>query len=465
MVELDQEIKPLEVIKELTERFKGPDCAHRALVNYSFQLDPNGGMKLSETLSHGYPGLVVLYSALDAAFPSENWDIITHQYILLIKKQIESEGIHEFSLFGGLTGSCFSILYASKQKRRYQKLLKTLNNHLVVEVRKTLFPRIYEKISLGLPSHMSWLDLMSGITGVGAYLLCDPDDSQNVDLLSQVLSILVQITKDIQVGSHLVPGWYTPQHYQFIESDKKIYPKGNFNMGISHGVSGFLSLMSLASIQGVEVPGQIAAMKKMADWLLSKKREDKQGQSYWSDRIAFEEELGKGETSTYFTADAWCYGSAGVCRSLYLAGKCMDRKDLVQVSHEGFLSILNRSDINWNLHTSSFCHGYSGLLTLFQLMGRDLGCKKIQEAISPIRTKILAGYSSDCLVGFKDMEPNMKNQFVLNKSMESHGPPKMIATEKIGLLDGATGILLALLSTETGDLSWARPFLIEGEKG
>ena len=44
-------------------------------------------------------------------------------------------------------------------------------------------------------------------------------------------------------------------------------PEGNLNCGVAHGAPGSLALMSLALTEGVEVRGQVDAMRRMADWL------------------------------------------------------------------------------------------------------------------------------------------------------------------------------------------------------
>jgi class I lanthipeptide synthase len=48
-------------------------------------------------------------------------------------------------------------------------------------------------------------DLINGITGLGAYLMHRRHDHQ---LLREVLTYLVRLTRPIRVGAHMLPGWW-----------------------------------------------------------------------------------------------------------------------------------------------------------------------------------------------------------------------------------------------------------------
>lgn len=444
-------------IKEIAYRMSDPEKVVE-LVSLPSNINPSTSqlswMPLS--LSHGYPGLLLLFATLDQCFPEDNWDKISHQYVLKIKEVIEKEGVSDFSIFGGLSGVCFAIEQASRKKTRYQKLLGNLENYLIEGVKKDFFPLLEEKIFLGLPARMDTYDAISGVTGIGSYFLRDKASASGMTFIKKIIELLIGLCRDIRVGGQLVPGWYVPSHFQFLQHDKKIYPKGNFNLGLAHGATGILAFLSICLLNGIELPGQTETIEKIARWLQVNKRVNQWG-DYWVDHIAFEKQADHSDSP--FIYDAWCYGSAGVVRALYLAGKALDAPEILQTAQSGFNAIENRIQQEMSgLNSPTFCHGYAGLLLMTYLMSRDLNSPSWSQLRDQLLQKLFSFYRETYPFGFKDFEPLFGDQFILNQLDQA----KMIEIDKVGVLEGVSGILLSLISCISNKTDWALPFLIEG---
>ncbi|MDR3624201.1 MAG: lanthionine synthetase C family protein [Chlamydiales bacterium] len=390
------------------------------------------------SLSHGYPSLVLLFACLDELFPDEGWDKAAHTNIIKIKESIEMQGLSNLSLFSGLSGICFAIDAASRNKTRYQKFIQTLHTYLINQISKSYFNQIEEKVTLGLPIHPELWEIISGLSGIGIYCLKAIDNEDIYNLLTKILSSLVKLATHIEIGGHKIPAWYHPSYYQFIDQDKITFPFGNFNLGMAHGIAGVMALLSIAKLNGISVKDQEYALKYFSNWLLSKKIV-KNGSISWPDRISFQEEITHSKTKTG-TMNAWCYGTAGVARSLYLCGKAIDSKTIQEEAIAAFESM---SDVP---KSPTFCHGIAGLLTLTDLMAIDSRSFQLKQRVEFLKSHLLDTYKEDRPIGFWDLELTTSNTEPQER-------------EKIGLLDGCVGVLLTLLGPEVYP-KWQPLFLI-----
>jgi lantibiotic biosynthesis protein len=440
----------LDLVKELASRMRNPDWIEEQVMANPNRQD----LWHPLSLSHGYPGILVLFSTLDKIFPEEGWDQQAHLLVLKIKEALEAGKLGSFSLFGGLAGCCFAIQSASRGKTRYQKLIERLSEQLFNKAGPIYLERLKEKIDLGLPSHSDLYDPISGVSGIALYALHNRDYPPALSFLAGVLKFCIDFTKEIKIGSYKLPGWYVPRHYQFTENDKQNYPKGNFNLGLAHGICGILGLLSIALINGVVLDGQREAIEKITRWLIAKSKKT-EGISYWMNRVDFEEELlGIEPKNMDSSMEGWCYGTPGVSRTLYLAGKALGDKNLEKLALESFLGVFQRIDLKTAFITPTFCHGTAGLLTITGLMARDTASIELKKRVSDLENEVLSHYHSNYQFGFKDREVNLFDRSGLNKVVE---------IDKVGMLDGVTGILLSLISARTQYFGWTQPFLIEGE--
>lgn len=451
--------RTLELIKAIAYKLKDPDFV-RNTVFYGNKQEKRPVAWQPVSLSHGYPSVILLMSTLERLFPEESWGIIVHSYILKTKDAIEEGLTSGFSLFSGLAGACFAIRNASMDNTRYQRLLKSLESHLLENLDPFYFKPIKEKLNLKIPVPAELYDVISGLIGIGIYFLSQPSNNLVSEALDQIVRICISLTDDIQIGSNKVPGWYIPSHYQFTEEDKRLFPKGNFNLGMAHGASGLVAFLSLVSLQGFKNVNLLQAIDKLAKWIRSKKRV-KNNIVYWPNRISYEEEISNC-TFQDSSMQAWCYGTAGVCRALYLAGKALNCRNMQDEAVDSILNMGEHLSSSQQMKSPTFCHGIAGLLTVAHLMGRDEGHVSLLSLREKLKANLLNFYSAEAPLGFRDHEIILADTLQLT-NIENFADLfySIIQVDKIGILDGSTGVLLTLLCCELDISFWAIPFLIE----
>lgn len=405
------------------------------------------------SLSHGFPALVSFYAHLDAHFPDQKWDLAAHEYVLQIAASIESDGIHDYSLFGGLSGICWALLQASKNKTRYQKLLQTLNKELVEAVNNYYLLPMKEDVQKKIPSGVQLYDLIQGIVGIGSYMLQDMHHPLFYETLISVTHTLIERCRLIDVEGYRVPGWYVPNSFQFTEQDIQLFPKGNFNLGLAHGVPGILSFLAIAYAQGICLDHQVETMQYIAEWLINKNCGDKNAPR-WRDRVSFEEETGNIPSKATMHRDAWCYGTPGVARSLYLAGQALNDHSLKQFATQAFKMIFHRSEDEWGLISPTFCHGIVGLLAVTHRMAQDTDDPILIAQTVHLKQKLINSFDTALPFGFQDLEPLTFQKGALKLDY--------MGVNKAGLLEGAAGIGLGLLGISRNNAVWDTPFLING---
>ncbi|MSS62725.1 lanthionine synthetase C family protein [Velocimicrobium porci] len=379
------------------------------------------------TLSHGIPGLCMLYAELNERFPKENWNEIGHQYLEKVALNLSETGIQSISMFSGVAGIGLAAVSLSEKFQNYKKFLFNINHFLLER-----FFYYIENITFNHGAFISFYDAIEGITGILNYLLIYKKQDEYYKGIEKGISALLELSRTIVVQGENVPGWYVPSKYQFSEIESEIYPNGNFNTSLSHGIAGPMTVLSKMILEGIEIEGQKEAIKRMADFLLEFKSFDK-NRVFWKGQISFEEykEHVVSEKNV-IRRDAWCYGTPGICYALVCAGKALQDKQLIESS----LKILKDSigDIR-GIFSPTFCHGYAGvyqiLLSLEELIGKEyfIG-EKIQ-----LKKKIYEFYKKDYIYGFYNVEIDDKNG-------------KLKDYDSIGFLDGCIGTCLALLDGE-----------------
>ncbi|MGB8701983.1 MAG: lanthionine synthetase C family protein, partial [Thermosynechococcaceae cyanobacterium] len=223
---------------------------------------------LPYSVAQGDAGLAIMSAYLDSCFPEESWDITGHHYLQEAARAAEAQVGIQIGLFSGLSGLAFAAWSLSRSGTRYNKLL--------TQIEEILLPQTMDQASSlsrykGLSVHQ--FDLISGITGVGAYLLSRRDQVGTSAALRAILSSLVELSQ-AEAG---LPRWHTPAHLISDETMQRFYPNGNLNCGLAHGIPGPLALMALAQSCGVEVAGLSEAIERLARWLSQNHLEDPWG--------------------------------------------------------------------------------------------------------------------------------------------------------------------------------------------
>jgi hypothetical protein len=331
-----------------------------------------------------------------------------------------------------LSGLAFAVASLSRDGARYQRLATTLDETLAPQA-SSMATRLHSSpagVAVGE------FDLVSGISGIAAYLLWrDP-----CKCLPAILESLVWLAQPIG----RIPRWATPPELQSDESMRLSFPSGSLNCGLAHGIPGPLAVLALALSAGQRVPGQAEVIRILAEWLVTHSVDDEWGVN-WPSAIPLAP-MGAHTPMTRELAparSAWCYGGPGVARALWLAGEALGDDGLRELALEAIFSVLRRPVKSRQIDSPTFCHGVAGLLQIVLRFAHDTGLAVLIDAASELVDQLLSVYEPERPLGYASLEPG-------------NNP-----VDRAGLLEGAPGVVLALLAAATDtEPIWDRLFLL-----
>lgn len=365
-------------------------------------------------LAAGGAGLALAFHQLDRCLPGQGWDVPAGGYLAAALRGAGRPGaVRTAGLYRGLGG----LAFAARTVAADEGVLAVLDRG--IEDAATAGARGLGGGTHGVAARV--FDVISGLTGTGAYLLCRAAEPGAAAALSDVLGALVALCGE-RAG---VPHWHTPAAALSGDALPRLYPGGALNCGFSHGIAGPLALLALALGAGVSVPGQREAVEWAAGWLLAQRADDGFGPD-WPRLVALPD-----RSATPAADSSWCYGSPGIARSLWLAGVALDDRSLRDVAAGTVTAALRRPLARHRTHPEAgLCHGVAGLLQITLRFAHDTG--------DPF---------------FATAAVELTGQLV-----ELAGPNRL---RDPGFLTGAAGTALALLAAATSvPPTWDRMLLL-----
>lgn len=267
-----------------------------------------------------------------------------------------------------------------------------------------------ERMRRGERPHAQEFDLFYGLTGLGVYWLRRDPSSAN---FHDVLSYLVRLVDPIRDDPDRLPGWWTlhdPSGHQ-----STAFPYGHANLGMAHGSGGPLALLSLGARAGTVVPGQIDAIDRICA-TFDAVRHETDTQTWWPYWITSTRQirgrLGPGEPSR----PSWCYGTPGLARAQQLAGIALGDTARQRLAEQALRTCLSDPRQLDQVRDAGLCHGIAGVLHTVARASTDAPPGMFRNDLRDLRGRMLAA---------------------------PIGTPH-------GLLGGAPGRELALLTAETG---------------
>ena len=390
-------------------------------------------------VAQGYGGLALLCSVADACMPGEGWDTTGHGYLQCAVRAVEQRDQPAYGMASGIGGLAFAAWSLARNGTRYRKLQRSLDEAVIARITDaTRVPPVHG-------GSVSSFDMISGLAGVGRFLLCS-NEPEHRAALEAVVRWLIALTEE-QDG---VPHWHTPARFISDATTRLSYPHGNLNCGLAHGIPGPLALLSLAAAAGVQVEGHLFAIRRIAEWLRRYGIQDRWGCT-WPTAVP----LGPGgslvapsslleQDSTYRPSrTAWCYGSPGVARSLWLAGQALNEPDYADLAVATMEAVYRRPVCDRHVDAPTFCHGVAGLQQITLRFAHDTGLPLFKEAGRALHRQLLEAYEPASLLGYRNLEPGGRR------------------IDQPGLLDGAPGVAMVLLAAATQvEPVWDRLFLL-----
>ncbi|MDX2822301.1 lanthionine synthetase C family protein [Streptomyces ipomoeae] len=250
-------------------------------------------------------------------------------------------------------------------------------------------------------------DLLHGLTGLGAHLL---QHAAANDALQRVLTYLVRLTKPLRVDDETLPGWWVFHDPQVKQSDA--FRGGHGNFGIAHGIAGPLALLAQARRRGVTVDGHDEALHMISTWLDTWRQHADSG-PWWPQWITRDQlRTGRPDRSAPMRP-SWCYGTPGLARAQQLAAIATTDIARQQMAEHALVCCLSDPDQLSRITDISLCHGWAGLYQTVWRAGRDACAPEVSGHVPALADRLI----QQCRAGLG---------------------------EDIGLLEGTTGLALAL---------------------
>jgi len=416
-------------------------AAERAAAQSQF---PSFAHWMPPSVAQGNAGLAVLWAFLDRCAPAEGWDLVGKAHLEIAARAAERGVGVGNGFFSGLSGLAFAASQLSHDGMRYQRLLATLDDAVAEETMR-LAAHIRMNSSSGVS--VGDFDVISGLSGTGAYLLCRHEQPAIQVALANAVDVLTTLI----VSDQSPPAWHTPARLLYDDIARESYPSGNLNCGLAHGAPGMLAFLSLVRSSGLSFPRLDDAIVIVADWLVANRLDDEWGVN-WPTAVPLEEAetAAGGRLRPRARTDwgrpsraAWCYGSPGVARALSLAGQALDRPEYRDVAVSAMEAVFRRPVAARMIDSPTFCHGVAGLLAVTLRFARDTRSTLFAREAQKLVGQLLDAFQPDSLLGYRNLE------FGGNE------------TDQPGLLDGAAGVSLVLMTAATGvEPTWDRAFLL-----
>lgn len=377
-------------------------------------------------VAQGDAGLALMCAQLDRCFPNDGWDIRGHELLALATADLEGVPSPRVGLFDGLSGLAFATLALSRRGTRYARLLAAIENALVPRA-LALADVVATRRGIAVSSY----DAISGLAGVVAYLLLRADEPRMAGPLQASVRALVALADP----SADPPRWHSPPRL-LDDRMRASFPSGNLNCGLAHGIPGPLAVLALACRQDVPVAGLSAAVRRIAAWLADHAVKGPCGPT-WPLAVP----LDGGPVAG--TRTAWCYGSPGVARALWLAGDAVDGREHCELAVAAMEAVYRTPVVERQVESPTFCHGVAGLLQVTLRFAHDTRLPVFTHAAVELVAQLAGQYEPGALLGYRSVE---RGDSVVDQP---------------GLLDGAPGVALVLLAASTPHApAWDRLFLL-----
>ncbi|MSU02285.1 lanthionine synthetase C family protein [Tissierella pigra] len=371
------------------------------------------------------------------AFPlfedKNKWLEISYIIMNDIKRELINPTINKsISLFGGLCDTGFATYLLNKNTGHYGKFLDSIN--------KLIFNYIKQYLDYCNSNFneltMQHYDIISGLAGMGYYMLLIHKNEQENELLHDVMRYLIKLSGKHLVEKEMIPNWHIKSRNQIRNDEKLKFPKGNFNFGLAHGIAGPMVTLSKAYSQGEILEGHGEAIESFIEEYKNYSITSQDGSIFWPTQLSFEDYIaGVANDELRPRIASWCYGNIGISRSLYVASKNIGDEKMMKFSFENIEKIALMNILDYNLESPILCHGYAGLLSILNLTYKETKNDNIKNGMYKIIDELLSLYVEESRFGFKNKETLYEDGKIVKR-----------ATENNSFMEGTSGIVLSLIS-------------------
>ena len=252
-------------------------------------------------------------------------------------------------------------------------------------------------------------DLVHGLTGLGLYHLhAHPEHP----ISREVVTYLVRLTEPLGNGS-AQPPWWLPSGLG--GTPHPDFPHGHGNIGVAHGISAVIALLSDAVLRGHTTAEAFDALAALCEWTDQHRQEGPAG-PWWPGYVTPDSQPQRHRPS-------WCYGTPGIARAQQLAGLALHDKTRQQQAEDAMLAELRNPTQRARLPEIGLCHGKGGLL--------QTACRMAAASTDPHRAGQLVAEL-----------PRLADELASQLAGDTHSNPE--------LMNGTAGAALALHTAAIG---------------
>lgn len=407
---------PWQPLLQGEERQKAQEAIH----NIAEALAP---LSLSDpSFCAGQAGIALFYGFLARAEPDPKWEALAEENLAGAIQRL-AEDASTPSLYDGFPGVAFALeILEENTAEGEDDPNKDVDEVLLEYLNQSSWEEDYE--------------LIYGLAGLGIYALERLPRPGARACLLRILEHLEQLCERHPEGVT----WR--KHPNFVPPDMAArYPKGSFNLGLAHGVTGPIGVLGRMLRALPEEARTRPLLSGAVLWLLHQRHPET---SWLLPTLVAE------DTSPVPSRSAWCYGAPGAAAALFVAARGADEPGWEKEALDMARHAARRPPEESGVVDAGLCHGAAGLGHIFNRLYQATGDETLREAARfwLAHTLSLQKPGEGC-GGFLAWETT------------EEGEPGWLATP--GLLTGAAGVGLALLAaTSPIEPAWDRALLLSG---
>ena len=372
-------------------------------------------------------------------FLGESYNIITDnnkedvRQILLIelKKRIENESICDLDIYNGLTAAAIAVKIMAINSGNYLRFSEQLDSYLLEKMSERV--KLLKSVIF---CRTDFYDLIMGISGWIPYLSIFCNIPEKEIIIKESLEYLSRFVGYKNLNNILLPKCYIENKYLLTSEDKKMFPNGYLNLGLSHGIAGILLAFSVAENYGITIPGHAEYISILINEFI-KHEYIVEGITYWPGMININEYL-KNNFPKIKQRNSWCYGNVGILCSLYHASNALKNLELRNDINQ---KIIELSKLNFDEHMFGsiiICHGLSGLLLFYDWYNNVTQSALLGSDIVKLLDIVVKSYKINGYTAFLDKDI------------------KGTTRDTLSVIDGSLGCVLTLLTFIKKDLHFQK---------
>ena len=382
--------------------------------------DPSATEISDVSLSDGTAGLAVLCAYLSRAGLDD--DENAAQFLAHAVNSVSAQQMGP-SLYGGFTGIAWTAAHLQEQ-------LLDPEDDLNEAIDEALKPYLDQS-----PWQDDY-DLIVGLVGIGVYAIERLPRESSIECLERVVDRLDEIAERNVNGvtwltrPDLLPEW-----------QRALCPDGYYNLGLAHGVPGVIALLGQVCAAGVALEKARPLLDDAVAWLLRQRSIGATQSSFSSWTVPGMER----EDCRL----AWCYGDAGVAAALLVAARCVNEGEWEREALALARRAAERKPESAGVKDAGLCHGSAGLGHIFNRLFQATGEESFRKA---------AHYWIERTLEMRRPGQGIAGFSAYRAASEGQGEHR---EDRVGILEGAAGIALALLAATTEiEPAWDRMLLV-----